>query len=236
MGAVCNLYESQVLREITGPAIRPGGLALTERALQFCRLPAGAPVLDVGCGSAETVSHLRCCHDLQALGLDLSSTLLGEARRRSPRPPVIQARAEVLPVADGQLAALFCECVLSLLMTPEAALMEFYRVLGPGGCIVVSDIYLKTAPTAGCRPSGGKCCLNGAVDRFTVLDRVHGAGFEVLLFEDHTPLLRQLAAQLVWAHGSLTAFWANAGLDCETAKPWRGRSGYYLMVAVKSQC
>lgn len=227
-----NLYESRTLREITGPAIRPGGLVLTERALQFCRLPSGAQVLDVGCGGAETVRHLRISHDLQALGLDLSPILLGDARRRTPQPPVIQGRAEVLPVADGQLAALFCECVLSLLTTPETALMEFYRVLGTGGYIVVSDIYQKMPPAAVCRPGGGNCCLNGAVDRFTTLDRVRAAGFELLLFEDHTPLLKQLAAQLVWAHGSLTAFWADAGFDCKNNSR-RGRPGYYLLVAVK---
>ena len=47
------MYEHTAIREATGDIIRPGGLALTDRALALCQLPAGARVLDVGCGPAR---------------------------------------------------------------------------------------------------------------------------------------------------------------------------------------
>ncbi|MDA8140214.1 MAG: class I SAM-dependent methyltransferase [Desulfobacteraceae bacterium] len=227
-----NLYESQALRAVTGPAIRPGGLALTERALALCGLTAGARVLDVGCGGGATVAHLRQSHGLRAMGLDLSWMLLAEGRAQPGCPPLVQGPAEMLPVADGKLQAIFCECVLSLLSSPKSALAEWHRALAPGGLLVVSDLYARAGQLEDELFSApGRCCLAGAVDRDTLLEGVTGAGFEVVVFEDHSPLLKQLAAQLVWAYGSLETFRARAGLGCTSHG--NGRPGYYLMVAKK---
>ncbi len=234
MEASVKLYESKALRDVTGPAIRPGGLALTERALKFCGLPSGVRVLDVGCGNAETVAHLRCGHDLQAVGLDFSQVLLAEGRCRSSRPPLIRGLAEVLPVAGETMTAVFCECLLSLLATPRAALTEFYRVLLPGGYVIVSDLYAKEGDAATHTQGRSACCLDGAMDRAALQVDMAYAGFDVLLFEDHTSLLKKLAAQLVWSHGSIKAFWSAAGFSCnQSVQPGGGRPGYYLMVAVK---
>lgn len=229
-----NLYESKALREVTGPAIRPGGLVLTDRALRFCALSPGERVLDVGCGGGATAVHLRQVHGLAAVGLDLSWTLLCETRTLSDPPLVIQGRAEAVPVADGCMAAVLCECVLSLLTEPESALVGWHRVLAPGGYLIVSDLYERSGPSTGrLPPVATRCCLEGAVDSRTLHERMQRAGFDVLLFEDHTRLLNQLAARLVWEHGSLDAFWSAAGGDCTTHGPGAGRPGYYLMIARK---
>ncbi|MBT8340146.1 MAG: class I SAM-dependent methyltransferase [Desulfatitalea sp.] len=228
-----NLYESAALREVTGAVIRPGGLALTERALEVCKLSAGARVLDVGCGSGVTVMHLRQCHELKAVGLDLCWPLLREGRHQAGPTPLIQGRAQALPLGDGGQAAIFCECVLSLLAAPEIALAEWHRVLVLGGFLAITDLYTRSGPTKTPSAAPSRCCIAGAVDRKTLLQRIVAAGFEVLLFEDHTPLLKQLAAQLVWTHGSLESFWAKTGTICgafESPKP-----GYYLLVAEKCE-
>ena len=52
-------YESPALREAIGPALRPGGLDLTERAARYCGLAAGDLVLDVGCGIGATAAFLK---------------------------------------------------------------------------------------------------------------------------------------------------------------------------------
>jgi arsenite methyltransferase len=231
-----NLYESAALRTITGPAIRPGGLALTERAMAFCKLPRGAMVLDVGCGSGATTVYLRRSHGLPAVGLDISRMLLEEAHETG-LPAFIQGRAEALPIGDARLAAIFCECTFSLLPDPESALAEWRRVLAPGGYLILSDLYARSGrlqPTA--QLDGVHCCLDGAVGCKTLFDRMAAAGFKVLLFEDHTPLLKRLAAQLVWEHGSIEAFWTHVGGACAADREkFTGRPGYYLMVARKSQ-
>ena len=228
------LYESKALREVTGPAIRPGGLVLTERALGFCALATGSPVLDVGCGSGATAAHLRSAHDLDAVGLDLSRKLLSEGKTLPGQPLLTEGRAELLPFRDRWFSALFCECVLSLLETPERALPEWHRVLAPGGYLVLSDLYDRSGNFGdGLLAALERCCLDGVYGQQDLCRRIERAGFDLLLFEDHTPLLKQLAARLVWTHGSLDAFWSAAKMGCATARPGVGKPGYYLLIACK---
>jgi ubiquinone/menaquinone biosynthesis C-methylase UbiE len=226
-----NVYESKRLQEVTGPAIRPGDLALTERALSLMRLPRHAAVLDIGCGLGATVTRLRDMR-LNAVGLDLSKALLRDARAAGGKIPITRADAHRLPIKEGSLSAVFMECTLSLMQNPAEVLGECRRVLQPEGVLVVTDLYwrgdvpeLKAAPTAG-------CCLYGAVDRQTMETRAKETGFTVTLWEDHTDHLKYLAAKLVFEYGSLKAFWASFGIAGEgdwcCVKP-----GYCLMVARK---
>ena len=105
------VYESEQLRSITGPAIRPGGFELTEKGVSLCRLPKNAYVLDVGCGAGATTEYLIARHGLKAFGLDLSELLLGEGLRRNRCLPLIRGDASFIPVSDARLSAVFCECV-----------------------------------------------------------------------------------------------------------------------------
>lgn len=236
-----NLYESQALREFTVPVIRPGGFELTARGLAHCRLAPDARVLDVGCGTGAAVDYLRQRHGLAAMGLDFSAVLLEEGARTHNGSPLVRARAEQLPMADGCFGAVLCECVLSLCPDPQHVLGEMRRVLQPGGHLVLTDVYARenhAAKWTG-RPTV-HCCLQGAVDRSTTEDRITEADFELLLWEDHSARLKQLAAQLIWSYGSLDAFWlAVGGPDAAATMHGSGaegcsRPGYYLLVAKKN--
>jgi hypothetical protein len=65
---------------------------------------------------------------------------------------------------------------------------------------------------------------------------VEGNGFSPVIWEDHSDLLNQLAAKLIFSFGSLNAFWAATccGGDPETIRQTvqRGRPGYYLLIAI----
>jgi ubiquinone/menaquinone biosynthesis C-methylase UbiE len=235
--SVVNLYESPALRAVTGPVIRPGGFELTDRGLACCQLARGARVLDIGCGAAAAVDHLRCRHGLSAAGLDFSLGLLAEARKSCGHIPLLRGRAEQLPAASAAFDAVLCECVLSLCPEPDRVLREIRRILIPGGHLIISDVYAR-GPAVNPRMAETliQCCLQGAVGRLTTENRLSAAGFKVMLWEDHTPLLKRLAAQMIWTYGSLDAFWsAVAGPDAARAmnRHGCGRPGYYLMVAKK---
>ena len=238
--AEANLYESRALRDITGPVVRPGGFRLTDRGMAYCSLAPGARVLDVGCGTGAAVYRLRHRHGLAAMGIDRSSVLLEDGLRSYGDSPLVRGWAEQLPAGDGSFEAVLCECVLSLCKDPLKVLREIMRVLQLGGYLVLTDVYSR-CPTATPREAGkpsANCCLQGAVGRFTVEARIAAAGYELLLWEDHSELLTQLAAQLVWTYGSLDAFWsaiagpAAAGTMRRGAEACR-RPGYYLLVAQK---
>lgn len=228
-------YESPALRDITGPAIRPGGLELTERAMAFCDLAAGARVLDLGCGIGASVAYLRRSWSLAAFGLDLSAGLLDEADQVFGRLPLLRGRAEQPPLADGSLAAVLCECMLSLCPDPVPVLAQAHRMLSPYGFLIVTDIYARThgdAPRVD--RSQIRCCLEGAMDRNTIESSLAGAGFELLLWEDHTPLLKHLAARLILAFGSRVAWRLITGNgDLSGPAACAGRPGYFLLVARK---
>jgi len=232
------LYESAALQAVTGPALRPGGLEITKRALSYCALPAGAPVADLGCGMGTTVDHLRRHHRLRAVGLDCSAGMLGHARQKDSRLPLVRGDASCLPFEDGRLAAVLCECSLTLVDDIDAAWREIRRVLAPGGFLVLTDIYVR-APrqAAGLSMLPGASCLRGAKSRDEIVGRMQRSGFMLLDWEDHSEALKRLAAELVLACGSLQALWGAAGgpggaTACATAVR-QARIGYFLSVARK---
>ena len=224
-------YESPALWAITGPAIRPGGIGLTRRAARFCCLKAGDRVLDVGCGAGASVDFLKSEFQAKAIGVDQAPLLLAEARRRDPGLPVIRGNAFALPVKAERCTAVFYECVLSLLTDPGRALNECYRVLRPGGFVIVTDIYQRAKTLGSDLTANARGSLEGSVSRDILEQRAAAAGFALCLWEDHSHLLKELAARLVWAGISLAEFW---GVDCFRAAGLKQqRSGYFLLVAKK---
>jgi len=231
------LYESQAFQEVVGPALRPGGLALTRRGLAFCGLPEWARVLDVGCGKGETVRLLREAFRLEAVGLDRSDRMLAGAREETPGLPLVRGAAECLPFRDRSLSAVVCECVLSLVADPGAAWREWARVLAPGGFLILADLYLRT-PGHARRPGSqlGTCCLHGAGGRSELVDHLRQHGFSPVAWEDHSAFLKHLAARLVFAGWPLASLWGGDGACAAVSDPSairRARPGYFLAVARK---
>lgn len=221
------------MREALGDTLRPGGFALTDRALAACALPAGARVLDVGCGLGATVHYLRTL-GYRAVGVDLSWPLLQTGRQRNADAPLLQATGEQLPLPAAHFDAVLTECSLSVMGDANAALAECYRVLAPGGYLMTSDIYARNpAGIARLRELPLTSCLSGALSQAEFTAKVLAHGFHLALWEDHTEQLRQKAAQ-----GALAGLWQCApvaGLDAldmqliiAKAKP-----GYFLLIAQK---
>jgi SAM-dependent methyltransferase len=225
-------YESEQLRQVTGPAIRPGGVALTGRAAEFCRFPPGARLLDVGCGCGATVEYLRNHCQLDVSGVDVSTSLLHEGKARDADLPLLLADGYHLPFAGGSMDGVLCECVISLLYEPELALREFNRVLVREGKLILSDLYLRGEGDGNSfRGEAVDCCLRGARPASSTETMLGEADFEILLWEDHTPLLKVLAARLVLAQGSANALWGCSGAGFSSMAPLR--PGYFLLVARK---
>ena len=241
------IYEQPALREVTGAAIRPGGLALTDKALALYALPAGAKVLDVGCGAGATVERLREYYHFAALGLDLSASLLQFGHHQNATLPLLQAEGEHLPVGRGLLDAVIAECSLSVMGDADQALDEFRRVLKAGGLLILSDIYARRpegVPALRYLPPGS--CLSGAISQAQIADRLRAHGFQLTLWQDHSDTLKQLAVQLIFAHGSMQSFLQQiaSGADsadgsavgAEIERATRtARPGYYLLLAQKGE-
>jgi arsenite methyltransferase len=229
----CCQSEKLEIQTAMGDTFRPGGLELTRRALDFCGLPVGARVLDVGCGAGTTVRFLLAC-GWKAAGVDLSAELIHTGRGSAPA--FIQADAAYLPLAAGAADAILAECSLSVFADPERVLAEFNRLLIPGGRLILSDLYARSpAGLAALRDLSPAGCLGGMLPQADGLARLARNGFDVQVWEDHSEVLRRLTGQL--ASGVL-AQWrgsARGGLDAldQQLAVARARPGYFMLVARK---
>lgn len=199
----------------TAELCRPGGLALTQRLIGLGALPAGAAVLDVGCGSGATVAWLQQQGYSGSAGVDV-------ALPADVQPPLYRAGAQALPFTGPQFDAVLCECSFSLVEEASIALAQFAGVLKPGGCLLLSDMYSRTE-TARLSGEGGKLYTRQDIQQL-----LEGQGFVVTHFEDHSDALKQLAAQRIMDDGA-DALYAGLGTSFEAMK--RIRPGYCLLVA-----
>jgi arsenite methyltransferase len=226
-------YQSPLFRQVTGPTLRPGGLALTDRALGLCGFKPGDMVADLGCGPGSSAAHLASMHGMQVFAIDLSQEMLAEADAAHQGLTYIQANAQAIPLADACLDGVLCECVLSLTETPQMVLRECRRVLKPGGRLMLTDLYLRNPPAGGHSLSLNGC-VKGASSKAEIETTINNAGMELVLWEDHSRLLSRLAAQLVWEHGSAAGLWGvcSDGDGCSTAAMIRqAKPGYFLLAA-----
>jgi SAM-dependent methyltransferase len=220
--AATPLFARADFRRVAGETLRPGGVVLTRRAVEACRLAPGDITLDLGCGpgaTARLLAHRGC----RVIALDLDPAFAASAARTDAEPvAAVVARAEALPLRSASIDAVFCECVLSLSPNPQAMLTEAARVLRPGGTLVLTDLYLRTA-TGAAAPAPG--CAAGARPWEQTAGLLDAAGFDVAIFEDHSRLLAELAGRLIFSGVPLTGL---AGCGNPGAKP-----GYHLCLAHK---
>lgn len=231
------LYLTSPVREGLGPYLRPGGETLTRRIVEQLQSDPEQLVLDAGCGTGGSMALLREHGFRKVVGLDVDRGLLTEARQSGAS--VARADLAVLPLLTGSMDAVLCECVWNL-TDKKQVLQEFARVVRPGGALAMSDIYLRKQHVDNNNATWpSRSCFYQATDLDTVREMVEEAGFDILALEDHSRLLKQTAAEFVFAHGSLQGFWqavlgdsAKAKAACAASQATR--PGLFLLIARRS--
>jgi ubiquinone/menaquinone biosynthesis C-methylase UbiE len=210
------LYGCGSIRDADGAPLRPGGLVLTERLLDFAGFRAGDKVADIGCGLGASAGLMKR-RGIDAIGVD---RLFLAADRASQ---FVVADGARLPFASGSLDGILSECSLSAISDPQAALAEWFRVLKRGGRLALSDVYARAAT----RSHGG-----GPKTQAALLHGIVATGFRIQGFEDHSSVLGPWVAQFIFKYGSLDALWGGAcGLDARAVR--KAEPGYCLAVASK---
>jgi SAM-dependent methyltransferase len=105
-------------------------LALVDR---FAPL-RGKRILDVGCGVGAYVEKCRRFSD-QVFGIDIEAERVVEGGKRLPN--LLAAAAETLPFADNCFDVLLLHEVLEHVTDDHQVVQEAYRVLSPGGRMVI---------------------------------------------------------------------------------------------------
>jgi ubiquinone/menaquinone biosynthesis C-methylase UbiE len=157
-------------------------------------LEEGQTVLDLGSGAG-----IDCFLAAKAvgptghvIGVDMTHEMLERARQNAKdggydNVEFRLGEIEALPVADGTVDVIISNCVVNLSTDKDRVLAEAYRVLKPGGRMVISDM-VSDVPVpeelrgdldavAGCLPTL----------RETYLERFRAAGFSDVRVTEETP-------------------------------------------------
>jgi len=145
--ACCSdLYELDLVRDLLGDSLHPGGLALTRSLAKTMGLSAGQALLDVACGPGRSPIMLAQTYKCHVTGVDLSRKAVGmgqgEAQRYRLKPltTFLTGDASCLPFSRNVFDAVLCECSLTLFPDDQKALAEMARTLKSGGRLGLSDV------------------------------------------------------------------------------------------------
>ena len=156
----------------------------------FLSLKPGDVVLDLGSGAGKDVfiAARKVGASGRAIGVDMTPDMLDLARRNAARfradtgldnVEFRHGQIEALPLEDASVDVVISNCVINLSPDKPQVFREAFRVLKPGGRLMVSDIVLNRPLPKAARDSAAlyAACVAGALRRERYLAAVTDAGF-----------------------------------------------------------
>lgn len=149
-------------------------------------LKKGEVVLDLGSGAGVDcfLAAKKVGAEGRVIGVDMTPEMLSRARANAKKGNYknVEFRLgeiENLPVEDNYVDAIISNCVVNLSPDKEGVFKEAFRVLKPGGRLMVSDIVLlKNLPESVKKSiSAYVGCLAGATMKDEYLNAIRAAGF-----------------------------------------------------------
>ncbi len=188
--------------DILNPAVFPEELvAHVPDEARLRSYGCGSPVSDAGLEPGEAVMDLGCGAGLECfvaaslvgatgsvIGVDMLDRMLGLAENGAAQ--VAQRLGyrntefrlgyiEALPLEDASVDVVLSNCVLNLCTNKRRAWREIFRVLRPGGRLVVADVVCETEPPAAIRNDEtlrGEC-IGGALTERDLMGLLEETGF-----------------------------------------------------------
>jgi arsenite methyltransferase len=150
-------------------------------------LREGETVVDLGAGAGFDcfLAAKEVGKNGRVIGVDMTPAMLDKARENAKKGGYdnVEFRLgeiENLPVADNTADIIISNCVINLSPDKRRVFQEAFRVLKPGGRLMVSDIVLlKELPEALKESIDAYVgCVAGAVMKDDYLDAMNEAGFQ----------------------------------------------------------
>jgi SAM-dependent methyltransferase len=156
-------------------------------------LKDGEVVLDLGSGAGFDcfLAANRVGSDGKVIGVDMTPEMLESARENARRGGYenVEFRLgelENLPVGDNSVDVVISNCVINLVPDKNRVFKETFRVLKPGGRIMISDmVLLKELPDAVKNSVEAYIgCLSGAIIKDEYIGGIKAAGFQEVEISD----------------------------------------------------
>ena len=157
--------------------------------VRHANLKAGETVVDLGSGAGVDVflAASQVGPSGRAIGVDMTPEMLLRARRAAEAAGAKNVEfhegvIERLPIADSVADVILSNCVINLSPDKAAVFRDAFRVLKPGGRLVISDIVQERRLLLLEDDCG---CVANAMLRAEYLATIRGAGFtEITILED----------------------------------------------------
>lgn len=175
----------------------------------------GETVLDLGSGAGfdSFLAASRVGRTGRIIGVDMTAEMIEKARRNAEKGNYrnVEFRLgeiEHLPLADNSVDVIISNCVINLSPDKPQVFAEAFRVLRPGGRIMVSDIVVTQHLPEFVRESesGYIGCVAGALLREDYLEYIRAAGFTDITIMDEfvypiefiisDPIIQEIMAEL----------------------------------------
>lgn len=152
--------------------------------MAYAEVKSGQIVLDLGSGAGLDVllASKRVAPNGRVIGLDMTPEMIEKAKENASKAGVknVEFRLgemEKMPVGDKSVDWIISNCVINLSPDKKRVFQEAFRVLKPGGRILVSDIVAEGIPEK-LRGYLWSSCVGGALDEASYLQTIREAGFE----------------------------------------------------------
>ena len=158
-------------------------------------LKEGETVLDLGSGAGFDcfLAAGKVGEHGKIIGVDMTPEMIEKARENARKGSYSNVEfrlgeIENLPVADNSVDVVISNCVINLAPDKQRVFAEAYRVLKPGGRLMISDVVLlKELPDLIKNSVEGYIgCLSGAIMKDEYMDAVEAAGFQGVEIVDET--------------------------------------------------
>ncbi len=149
-------------------------------------LEEGETVLDLGAGAGFDcfLAAREVGPSGRVIGVDMTPEMVDKARGNARKfgygnVEFRLGEIEHLPAADGSVDAVISNCVINLSTAKERVFSEVYRVLKPGGRVMISDIVLvgDLPETVAASLAAYAGCIAGAIGKGDYLKLLEKAGF-----------------------------------------------------------
>jgi MoaA/NifB/PqqE/SkfB family radical SAM enzyme/SAM-dependent methyltransferase len=199
LNPVC--YEPAMIDHIT-PAYRFRGYGCGSPVLD-ADIQGGETILDLGCGSGVEcfIAARFAGRKGRVIGVDMLDPMLELARKGAvgvaknlgfDTLDFRKGYLEQLPVESNSVDLILSNCVLNLSADKRLLFREIFRVLKPGGRLVVADVVCEQEPDAAIRNDEvlrGEC-IAGALTQKDLVGLLNESGFEGVMCDKRVPYRR----------------------------------------------
>jgi arsenite methyltransferase len=163
--------------------------------IALASLKEGEVVLDLGSGAGFDcfLAASRVGSKGKVIGVDMTPEMLDKARENIKKGKYTNVEfrlgeIENLPVADKAVDVIISNCVINLSLDKPRVFQEAYRVLKPGGRLMVSDIVLLADLPEAIMSSieAYASCISGASKKSDYIEAIRAAGFKDIKVIDET--------------------------------------------------